>query len=55
MPLTRQRSAEITLGRDLLVAHKYFAVDLNVVWSTATTKIDELEVAVRALLKQTDG
>jgi uncharacterized protein with HEPN domain len=34
-----------------VVSHEYFGIDLNVVWSTATTKIDELEAAVRGLLE----
>jgi uncharacterized protein with HEPN domain len=33
-----------------VVAHGYFGVDSNLVWSTATTQIDELENAVRGLL-----
>ena len=35
--------------RDVL-AHGYFDLDAKVVWSTATTKLDELERAVRGLL-----
>jgi len=35
--------------RDVL-AHGYFDLDTKVVWSTATTKLDELERAVRVLL-----
>lgn len=35
--------------RDVL-AHGYFGLDLKVVWSTASTKVDELEAAVRTLL-----
>lgn len=35
--------------RDVL-AHAYFGLDTKVVWSTATTKLDELETAVRNLL-----
>jgi uncharacterized protein with HEPN domain len=36
--------------RDIL-AHGYFDLDAKVVWSTATTKLDELERAVRGLLR----
>jgi uncharacterized protein with HEPN domain len=35
--------------RDVL-AHGYFGLEIKVVWSTATTKIDDIERAVRALL-----
>ncbi len=35
--------------RDVL-AHGYFGLDNRVLWSTATTKMDELENAVRRLL-----
>jgi len=35
--------------RDVL-AHGYFGLDNNLLWSTATTKIDEIESAVRGLL-----
>ena len=35
--------------RDVL-AHGYFDLDAKVVWSTATTKLDQLEKAVRDLL-----
>jgi uncharacterized protein with HEPN domain len=35
--------------RDVL-AHGYFDLDTKVVWSTATTKLDDLETAVRKLL-----
>lgn len=35
--------------RDVL-AHAYFGLSLPVVWDTATTQVDELEVAVRALI-----
>jgi uncharacterized protein with HEPN domain len=35
--------------RDIL-AHGYFGLDTKVVWSTATTKLDALERAVRGLL-----
>jgi uncharacterized protein with HEPN domain len=35
--------------RDVL-AHGYFDLDAKVVWSTATTKLDELKRAVRGLL-----
>lgn len=35
--------------RDVL-AHAYFGLDAKVVWSTATTKLDELEKAVRKLV-----
>ncbi len=34
-----------------VLAHAYFGVSLKVVWDTATTQIDELEKAVRALLE----
>lgn len=33
-----------------VLAHAYFGVSLKVVWDTATTQVDELEKAVRALL-----
>jgi uncharacterized protein with HEPN domain len=33
-----------------VVAHGYFGVDSKLVWSAATTQIDELESAVRGLL-----
>jgi len=33
-----------------VVAHGYFGLDTKVVWSTATTKLDAREAAVRALL-----
>lgn len=36
--------------RDVL-AHAYFGIDPGVVWDVATTKLDELETAVRALLE----
>ncbi len=32
-----------------VLAHAYFGVSLKVVWDTATTQVDELEKAVRAL------
>ncbi len=32
-----------------VVAHGYFGLDLKVVWSIATTKVDELERLVRKL------
>jgi uncharacterized protein with HEPN domain len=35
--------------RDVL-AHGYFGLDTKVLWSTATTKLDELERAVRGLI-----
>lgn len=34
-----------------VLAHAYFGVSLKIVWDTATTQIDELEKAVRALLE----
>jgi uncharacterized protein with HEPN domain len=34
-----------------VLAHAYFGVSLKVVWNTATTQVDELENAVRALLE----
>jgi uncharacterized protein with HEPN domain len=34
-----------------VLAHAYFGVSLKVVWDTATTQVDELEKAVRALLQ----
>jgi len=40
--------------RDVL-AHGYFGLDLKVVWSTATTKLDELGAAVRDLLSRAPG
>jgi len=33
-----------------VIAHGYFGLDVKVVWSTATTKLDDLERAVRGLL-----
>jgi uncharacterized protein with HEPN domain len=33
-----------------VIAHGYFGLDTMVVWDTARTKLDELEVAVRKLL-----
>jgi uncharacterized protein with HEPN domain len=35
--------------RDIL-AHGYFGLEVKVVWSTVTTKLDALESAVRKLL-----
>jgi uncharacterized protein with HEPN domain len=40
--------------RDVL-AHGYFSLDPKVVWNTATTKIDEVEAAVLALLRRFPG
>ena len=34
-------------GMRNVLAHAYFGLDTKVVWSTATTKLDELETAVR--------
>jgi uncharacterized protein with HEPN domain len=34
-----------------VLAHAYFGVSPKVVWDTATTQIDDLEKAVRALLE----
>jgi uncharacterized protein with HEPN domain len=34
--------------RDVL-AHGYFGVSVDILWATATTKIDEIEAAVRKL------
>jgi uncharacterized protein with HEPN domain len=34
-----------------VVAHGYFGSDTKVVWSTATTKLDDLESAVRRILQ----
>jgi uncharacterized protein with HEPN domain len=34
-----------------VLAHAYFGVSLKVVWDTATTQIDDLENAARALLE----
>ena len=36
-------------GMRNVLAHAYFGLDTKVVWSTATTKLDELEAAVRKL------
>ncbi len=36
-------------GMRNVLAHAYFGLDTMVVWSTATTKLDELEAAVRKL------
>jgi uncharacterized protein with HEPN domain len=33
-----------------VVAHGYFGLDSTVIWSSATTKLDALETAVRKLL-----
>ena len=33
-----------------VVAHGYFGLDSKLVWDTATAKIDEIEIAVRALI-----
>lgn len=33
-----------------VVAHGYFGLDVRVIWSSATTKLEELEAAVRRLL-----
>ncbi len=38
--------------RDVL-AHGYFGVSVEILWATATTKIDEIEGAVRKLLAPT--
>lgn len=38
-------------GMRNVLAHAYFGLDTKVVWSTATTKLDELEAAVRKVLK----
>jgi len=32
-----------------LVAHEYFGIDLRIVWNVATTKLSDLEKAVRML------
>lgn len=34
-----------------VIAHGYFGLDMKVVWSTATTKLDQFEAAVRRLLE----
>lgn len=33
-----------------VIAHGYFGLDATVIWSSATTKLDALEAAVRKLL-----
>ncbi|HET8541621.1 MAG TPA: DUF86 domain-containing protein [Anaeromyxobacter sp.] len=40
--------------RDML-AHGYFGTSLEIVWATATTRMDELESAVRKLLGSPSG
>jgi uncharacterized protein with HEPN domain len=40
--------------RDVL-AHGYFGVSTEVLWTTATTRIDQLEAAVRHLLELPGG
>jgi len=40
--------------RDIL-AHGYFGASLEIVWATATTRMDELEAAVRKLLGGPSG
>lgn len=40
--------------RDML-AHGYFGTSLEIVWATATTRMDELETAVRRLLGGPSG
>jgi uncharacterized protein with HEPN domain len=37
-------------GMRNVLAHAYFGLDTKVVWSTATTKLDELGAAVRKFL-----
>lgn len=36
--------------RDIL-AHAYFGVSVDILWATATTRIDEIETAVRKLIE----
>jgi uncharacterized protein with HEPN domain len=38
-----------------VVAHGYFGLDLKVVWSIATTKVEELESTVRKILGSPSG
>jgi uncharacterized protein with HEPN domain len=38
--------------RDVL-AHGYFGVSVDILWATATTKVDEIEAAVRKLIAST--
>jgi uncharacterized protein with HEPN domain len=40
--------------RDIL-AHGYFSTSLKIVWTTATTRMDEIEAAVRKLLGHPSG
>jgi uncharacterized protein with HEPN domain len=40
--------------RDIL-AHGYFGASLEIVWATATTRMDEIEAAVRKLLGRPSG
>lgn len=40
----------LVCGMRDVVAHGYFGVSLRVVWDTATTQIEELENAARAML-----
>jgi uncharacterized protein with HEPN domain len=38
-----------------VIAHGYFGLDSKLVWDTATTKIDEIESAVRRLITASPG
>lgn len=40
--------------RDILT-HEYFGASLQIVWATATTRMDALEAAVRKLLARPSG
>jgi uncharacterized protein with HEPN domain len=40
--------------RDIL-AHGYFGASLEIVWATATTRMDDIEAAVRKLLGRPSG
>jgi len=38
-----------------IIAHGYFQTSLEIVWATATTRIDELDSAVRKLVGGPSG
>ena len=42
------------IGMRNILAHVYFALDLDIIWSTATTKVPELKRAVRKYLADQD-